>query len=140
MEIAIYQQTLIFLRSFVLGALLFAVFMIMEIVNIAAPPGKIRLFVSDMIFMLFAAVMNFLFALSQTKGNIRGYSVFAQVLIFCLLYFTLGRLIKRFAVLALGSITRCVNKVYFPAASFFSSCIEFFGRNVRKILKKIKKC
>ena len=140
MEIVVYQQTLIFLRSFVLGAVLFAVFMVIELINIAAPPGKIRLFVSDMLFMLFAAVLNFLFALSQTKGNIRGYSVFAQIVIFCVLYFTLGKLIKRLSVLIFSGITCCFNKVYLPTAVFLSSCTGFFVKKLKNFLKKIKKC
>lgn len=134
------QQTLIFLRSFVLGAILFVVFMVTELINIAAPPGKIRLFVSDMLFMLFAAAMNFLFALSQTKGTIRGYSVFAQIFIFCVLYFTVGKLIKRLSVFIFSGIAYCFNRVYLPAAEFFSSCTEFFVKKLKKFLKKIKKC
>lgn len=92
--------------------------------------------------MLIVTVLNFLFALSQTTGNVRAYSVLAQIISFSLLYLTVGRLIKRFSNIIHSLILTAYHFIYDPCigiyskftAAFTNKCTNFF-----KLLKNIKK-
>ena len=69
MELTTQQQTMAFFWAFLLGAALEIVYFAMIILRTASPPGKIAVFVGDTLYMLFVALLNFLFAVSQTEGK-----------------------------------------------------------------------
>ena len=114
MELTIYEQTNIFLRSFGLGAVLAAVYTVIAVLRTISPPDKRQLFVTDMLFMLLAGLLNFLFALSQTSGMIRAYSVAAQTAAFALLYGTVGRLVRNSSFVICSFIKRLWKRITKP--------------------------
>ena len=114
MEVSLFQHTLAFFRSFLLGGVIFAVYMVFELIRIMAPPRRLRLFFEDVLFMLLCAVLNFLFALSQTYGSIRLFSLAAQLAAFVLLYLTVGRLIKRCSQTIKRTLVRMYRFVHDP--------------------------
>lgn len=137
-EVSLFQHTLAFFRSFVLGGVLFGLYMVFELIRIMAPPGRLRLFLEDVLFMLLAAVLNFLFALSQTYGSIRLFSLLAQLAAFSLLYFTVGRLIKKFSAAIRSFLIRAYHFVYDPVTRFLGKLVSGGGRLCRFFMGKIK--
>ena len=137
MELTLTQQTQIFLWSFLIGVVLFVVYIVMEVLRIVFPPGNIRIFIEDLLFMLFAAVVNFLFALSQTYGIIRGYSLFAQIASFALLYFTVGRIIKSFSFVLYKLFLRAYHFLFDPVSCLFNNMSKYLLHICKILLKKI---
>ncbi len=138
MELTLDQQTQIFLWSFVIGVVLFAVYIIMEVLRIVFPPGNVRVFIEDLLFMLFAAVVNFLFSLSQTYGVIRGYSLFAQTAAFALLYFTVGRIVKSFSLVIYKLFLRAYHFLSDPVYCLFNNMSKYTIHICKLLLKKIR--
>lgn len=145
MEVSLFQYTQAFYWSFALGAVIFGVYLLFGLVRLLAPPGRVRLFFEDVLFMLLAAVLNFLFALSQTNGTIRAFSLAAQIAAFGLLYATVGRLLKRFSGLLRCVLLRACHAAADPAAAWLhrsalklqEGCRRIFGK--RKLPKNEKK-
>ncbi|MBR2176507.1 MAG: spore cortex biosynthesis protein YabQ [Clostridia bacterium] len=139
MELTTQQQTMAFFWAFLLGAALEIVYFAMIILRTASPPGKIAVFVGDTLYMLFVALLNFLFAVSQTEGKIRLYVIFAECLSFGLLYFTVGRWLKQlFASLvsaAMGAIHR-FNAGIYGFWTGFAAKLRRFGTKNNKNEKK----
>ncbi len=139
MEITIYQQTSAFLYSFVLGAIIFLLYIALTIIRIMIPPGRLGLFAGDILFMAAVTVLNFLFSLSQTSGNIRAYSVLAQIISFTVLYLTVGRLIKRFSDMIYSFLVSAYHFVYDPVMKVYGRCTTAFRIRLKNILQSAKK-
>lgn len=95
MEQTLEQQSTAFLWSFVLGAVLAVIYIIIVAVRTISPPGRVHLFISDFLFMTATGLLNFIFAVSQTEGSVRYYTIIAEIISFSLFYFTIGRMIKK---------------------------------------------
>ncbi|MBQ9460813.1 MAG: spore cortex biosynthesis protein YabQ [Clostridia bacterium] len=139
MQLTLYEQTCIFLWSFVLGGIIAGIYTIMAVLRTLSPPGKWLLFFTDILFMLAAAFLNFLFALSCTQGMIRGYSLAAQLIAFCVLYLTVGRFIKRSSFVIADFLHRTWHKVTSPVVSFSVRVFREIAKKCKKLLKKTKK-
>lgn len=139
MELTIYQQTGVFLWSFLIGAILAAIYTLFAVLRELSPPGKILLFLSDVLFTVIAAAINFVFALSQTNGRIRGYSILAQAAAFLLLYHTAGLFLKRSAGRIRDFIQRLYRTLTSPVFRALGRVRAFFMWKCQKLLKKIKK-
>lgn len=139
MEISVFRQTSVFLWSFLIGGVLAAIYTVIAVIREISPPGRVLLFVTDFLFMFTAAMINFAFALSQTNGRIRGYSLFAQAAAFFLLYFTVGAFVKRSAGAIRSFVLRLSEAVLRPALSLYGRIYAFAASKCRKLLKKTKK-
>lgn len=139
MELTLYQQTTVFLWSFLIGAVLAAVYTVFAVIRELSPPGKILLFLSDMLFTFIAAMINFVFAVSMTNGRIRAYSLLAQGAAFFLLYFTAGVFIKRSAKGISGFLRRQFSKITSPITTVSDRALLNVRQKCQILLKKIKK-
>ncbi len=139
MELTLDEQFHSFLWSFALGAVISAVYIVIVVVRELVPPKEIRLFVGDVLFMVFAALMNFIFAAALTNGMVRFYTIFAEIICFGLMYMTIGRLLKNSAAFLYQIICR----IYHLVGSFISNVIikkcVFFIKKCKIVLKKAKK-
>lgn len=139
MELTLEQQTIAFLWSFVLGAALTMVYIIIAVIRLLSPPTKLQLFVGDVLFMVFSALVNFLFATSFTEGNVRFYTIFAEIVSFIVIYLTIGRLIKK----TVHTIYKCVSVIFYKITSPIVILIRKFVTIAEKgctfMLKKVKK-
>ena len=72
----------------------------------AAKPGGV--FFSDLLFSVFACIVNFLYAVALTQGRIRLYVIFAQGISFFLFYFFVGRAVK----IAVRKIEKALSDVF----------------------------
>lgn len=94
MELTTAQQTEAFLFAFLLGLItgvLYIVFMLLRDFFVRSFAAG---FAADVVFMLTASLLNFLFAVGFTLGRIRFYVVFAEAVSFFVVYFTAGRFIR----------------------------------------------
>ncbi len=139
MELTIYEQTGVFLWSFLIGVILAAVYTVFAVLRELSPPGRVLLFLSDVLFTAIAAAVNFVFALSQTHGKIRGYSLLAQAAAFFLLYLTAGRFIKHSAGRIRDAFQRAVGRISAPVFKAVRGAEAVFCGKCQKLLKKIKK-
>ncbi len=139
MQLTLYEQTVIFLRSFALGAVLAGIYTIIAVLRTLSPPGKWLLFFTDILFMLIAAFLNFMFALSCTNGMIRGYSLAAQLIAFCALYLTVGRLIKKSSFLIRNILQKTWQRITLPVRSVCRRIFSSVLIKCKKVLKKLKK-
>ena len=128
MELTTQQQTTAFLLAFLMGAVICAGYIIVSVLRKLSPPGKTALFISDTIWMLSAAVINFLFAVSQTDGKIRFYVLTAELGSFLVIWFTVGKLLLKgtaWLQYVCGKTGRCVR-------TFLEAwCHKVFGKIVR---------
>ena len=141
------QQTNVFLHSFLLGGILYFVDLLFETGRCIAPPGKYRVLAEDVIWMLIAALTNFLFALAYTNGVIRLYSVLAQLSVIILLHLTFGRLFRRLLLALVSAVRYILMLICRPFRLFSRKCAVFLSRKlsgvlfIKKIMfKNIKKC
>ncbi len=139
MQQTLDEQTGIFLWSFVLGAVLGVIYTLLAIARAWSPPSPRQWIVGDLLFMAIAAMLNFLFALSQTYGRIRGYVLAAELVTFFLLYGTVGRLLCR-STLRIRSL--CEQTVTWMTAPFrrqWHTLRKKLAKKCRKMLRNGKK-
>lgn len=139
MELTAQQQTMAFLWSFVLGAVLAAVYTVAALIKVLSPPTKIQLFVGDVLFMVFAAILNFLFATALTEGNVRFYTVFAELVSFLAIYLTVGRILKKIINTVYKWISAFFRKITAPLTAFSARLSSSLRKKYSFMLKKVKK-
>ncbi len=139
MELTLYEQVNSFWWSFVLGALLTAVYIVVMVVRELSPPSKSLLVTGDILFMVFAAFVNFLFAAALTNGIVRFYTIFAECISFVLIYFTIGRVLKRSAAVVFGILCRIYHFISDPICNLIRKVTCSLKKKCKIILKKTKK-
>ncbi len=91
LELTTQQQTIAFLWAFLLGAIIEILYTLICAVRVVSPPTRLQLFIGDVLFMLIAAMLNTLYAISQTEGKVRLYVIAAEIIAYVILYFSIGR-------------------------------------------------
>lgn len=92
MELSFAQQSAAFLYSFVLGAMLAAVYGIIKFFRFAFSWGKAAVMAADIAFMLLWALSVFFFSLAFLYGYIRFYVFLGSFAAFLAVRLTLGRI------------------------------------------------
>jgi len=131
LDFTLYDQTMTFLWSFVLGAAVTVTYIFMEVAREISPPCKLLVFAEDITFTFIVSALNFFFAVARTHGYIRWYVIAAQIIVFVLIYFTLGKLLKK-----------CFGIFFRAAASFRAKISLFFvkkSHSMYDMVKKLKK-
>ena len=110
MELSLSNQTSSFLWAFVLGAIVFAVYMVFSVIRILSRSRKGGIFACDVLFVVTAFFLNFFFALALTNGIIRLYVLMTESVSFFLLYYTIGnraeRLLSKIVSFVFGIISK----------------------------------
>lgn len=114
-------------------------YIIIAVIRILSPPSKLQLFVSDVAFMLFAAVLTFLFATAFTEGNVRFYTIFAELTSFLIIYLTIGRFIKKVTKAVYHWLCCFFFKITKPFRTLLKKICSFLIGKIRIMLKKAKK-
>lgn len=91
MEISVAHQTLVFLASAVLGALLFLIYDGLFVLRLLLRAKTVLTFLTDSLFCLLSAAVLFAFVVFVAHGEVRAY-LFLGMLFGCILY---GILIKK---------------------------------------------
>lgn len=124
MELTFYQQSVAFMYSVLLGLALGVIYGVLKIIRIAFFSNKISVFISDIFFMLVAAMSVFYFSLAFLYGYIRIY-----VFIGCITGFLLYRC-------TLGKVT---SMLYCPLINFIKKILGKIKLKLKKITKKLLK-
>ncbi len=139
MQLTLIQQTEAFLRAFLLGLLLCGVYIAFSVIRILLRHDRVPVLILDILFVCFCGIANFLFALSQTDGIIRGYSLFAEAAVFAAVYFTLGRLILAAVRICISAVSCCCRFVTAPVVCFTQKVTRQIPVASKKLLIKVKK-
>ncbi|MDD6488193.1 MAG: spore cortex biosynthesis protein YabQ [Clostridia bacterium] len=139
MELTLRQQTEAFLWSFVLGIIVALIYTVISVIRVISPPSKIQLFVGDVLFMVFSALLNFLFAVAFTEGNLRFYTIFAELISFFAIHLTLGRVAKKTAHIIFRFISAILRKISYPVIKLINAFLSFLREKCSVMLKKAKK-
>ena len=139
MELTLEQQTIAFLWSFVLGAVLTMVYIVIVVIRLLSPPTNLQLFVSDVLFMVFSALANFLIATAFTEGNVRFYTIFAEIVSFVAIYLTVGRLVKKTVHTIYKFVSVIFYKITSPVVRLFRKFVTVAEKGCTFLLKKVKK-
>ncbi|MCI9415310.1 MAG: hypothetical protein HFJ79_09075 [Clostridiales bacterium] len=91
-----------------LGFLLGVYYDVFRVARLALRSGKRSIFFQDLFFFASSAVITFLFALAVTAGQLRLYIFLGSAAGFAAYYFTLGRVVMKFA----GTAIRLILKVW----------------------------
>ncbi len=100
-----------------LGFLLGAYYDVFRVLRLALKSGKRAIFFQDVFFFASAAVITFLFALAVTDGQLRFYVFLGEGAGFAAYYFTIGRMVMRFAGVAIRAVLRAW-KLFWTAVRF----------------------
>ena len=139
MELTLRQQTEAFLWSFALGAVIAVIYIIISVIRVISPPSKIQLFVGDVLFMVLSALLNFLFAVAFTEGNVRFYTIFAELLSFFAIYLTLGKVAQKTAYIVFRFLRTIFRKITNPITRLINAISSFLGKKCSFLVKKAKK-
>ena len=109
MEVTGAQQLSQLFLSCGMGFLLGAYYDVFRVIRLVMRTGKRWIFVQDLLFFLSAAVLTFLFSLAVMEGQLRFYLFFGEGLGFSAYYFTVGRVVMRFAGAAAAAVAAVWN-------------------------------
>ena len=141
-EISVNGQISTALYSVLCGSLLSFVFDIMSAAVFGVSKSRIVLFISDVFFWIFSAFLIFVFLISRTNGEIRGYVLFSCAVGFMLYRATLRRIVFPLLNRLFSFILFVCNKsakVLALACDGFEKILGFIGAKVRKTCLKVSK-
>lgn len=134
-EINNYLQILSFFRSVVLGVLLCVFYDIIKSLRLTFDFSSVAIFLQDIIYACVSAFVTFLFLLSVTNGEMRGYVIFGVSVGFILSRFTLSRFFCKILKIIFSSI-----KMLFGGfGRWFYLKFDLLTEKIIKICKKTLK-
>lgn len=136
-------QTISFLFSLGFGLIIGILYDLVRTIRLIITPSKIVLYITDFLFILFAALATFLFCLTVTNGEVRWYILFGEIIGFFVYYFTFGvlavRLTARIVRFVRKLFLKIIHIVFTPFRRLFAFLRQIFTHFVEKIQKKSKK-
>ena len=123
---ALYQtfHPVVFLFSLLWGIFIYIAYEVLRFIRVITRNNKTVVFVTDLLFMIFSAIVAFMFSLAYNFGQLRIYMIVGFFLSFIVLRLTLGRL----------SIV-LFTKFYSIFCTFSRKIIKFFKKVLAKLLK-----
>ncbi len=149
-EIDIADQVLTFFLSMLLGAVLCLVYDIMRAVRKFWLNKYWSVFITDIIYWIFSALITFIFLISRTNGEIRGYVFIGELLGFILCRITISRVFFYVMYCFLKKINTLKSRLNKAMTLFYikfersmlcicNNIIRFLksiGKTIKKLLKK----
>ncbi|MBO5935238.1 MAG: spore cortex biosynthesis protein YabQ [Clostridia bacterium] len=132
-----------------LGFLLGFVYDCVHFMRILFPAGKIFLFVSDMLFVVFCTFSSFLLFLGVNNGNIRMYLVVAEItgaavyfctagIIIITVYRKIAYVIKQTCNVIFGPFKFLIRKIFITAKKTYRKIYEILKKMKNKFKKPLK--
>ena len=132
-------QRLSFLRAVVLGVLLCVLYDFIKSARLTVNFSDIAIFLQDIIYSLVASFITFIFLLSVTNGEMRGYVILGILVGFILSRITLSRLLCKFIKLIFGGVKRIFGAVSKGFYTKFDLLTGKMNKICKKTLKTVKK-
>lgn len=146
MEISVSAQFLSFSYALLFGAVTGILYDVFRIVRVAFPIGKAAVFLEDIIFLVSAGILNFVFMLEFNSGIIRIFILLGTLLGFYIYYNTVGRLVigsaKFIIKIIKGILSFIFGLIFIPLKKICSILLKFlkkiliFLKNLQKKLSK----
>lgn len=145
-EINVCNQFLTFVYSLILGGLLCFSYDFIRAIRKSGFNYFIAVFFTDIIFWIISAFVTFIFLISRTNGEIRGYVIFGELVGFILFRITISKFIFYFFTVIFKLIIKCHSKIviifdaiYKKTADIFSKIWALMVKFLKSALKSIKK-
>ncbi|HIZ19764.1 MAG TPA: spore cortex biosynthesis protein YabQ [Firmicutes bacterium] len=139
MEVTLGQQLNQFFLSCGMGFLLGLYYDVYRVIRLVMHTGKKGIFVQDLLFSLTSAVLTFLFSLAVMEGRLRFYLFFGEALGFFAYYFTIGRVVMRFAGVVTAAVVRVWNAFWRLVSFPFRLLVRLLRRPAGAILRLFQK-
>lgn len=141
-EINNHNQIITFLLSVCLGVLCCAIYDIVRALRKVCLNSLLAITVGDILLWIFYAFITFIFLISRTNGEIRGYVLLGELLGFSLFRMSISKIFYLFFKLVFRRLKVIIEKLNMVLNAFCTK-IERFALKVLqfliKILKTIKK-
>lgn len=135
--IAVNTQTMVFLQSLLMGAVLGAIYDMFRIFRIAIPLPAGAIVVEDVLYFGFCGFLSFFFAMTVNYGQVRFFILLGEVLGFVLYYFTLGALIMKCAEKIIAFIRWVCRTVWKYLLRPIVRLCCWIGKKIGKIFGKV---
>ena len=132
-EIDLANQLESFFLSIPLGFMLGALFYILEGVGHTSNGQKIRQFISDIFFFIFAGFVTYCFLLIRSKGEIRGYILVGELIGFLVYKKLFGKITVTLLTWLVSLIKTAVRSVFRAVSRIVCLMCAF----IVKIFKKV---
>lgn len=144
--ISLSKQTVSFLSSFGFGFLLGVVYDMFYIARLLISKSKMATLISDILYVIVAAIMSFILVLVVTDGEVRAYILLGELLGFLTYYFSAGVLVIRTSQKIVAFLKKLFSVIYKIISTpfllifrFLHKIFIFFAEKIRKITKKCTK-
>ncbi len=138
-EISVNDQILTFLYSLVLGVLLCVFYDILRAIRKTGSSSYFSVLAGDIIFWIVNSFVTFIFLLSRTNGEIRGYVLVSMLLGFIVCRLTFSKLIFSVLVAVIGFVRRILSTIIGAINGFTDKTATVITKFTEKIIKIIKK-
>ena len=141
-EINVADQTLTFVYSICLGGLLCAFYDVFRATRKTGCVSFLLVFLSDIFFWVVSAFVTFVFLISRTNGEIRGYVIISETIGFLIFRISISRVWFPGLVVCFKAIYKFKSILIYAFNSFyveFEKLILKICNIVSKFLKTVKK-
>ena len=141
-EINTANQTVTFILSLCIGVLFCVLYDILRAVRKVCLNSFWSVFFTDILLWIFYALTTFLFLMSRTNGEIRGYVLAGELLGFVLFRLTLSRLLfaaLAFIVTKLAELNKKVSRIFAKLYAGFDMLLLKIQQYISKCFKSVKK-
>ena len=148
-------QTMIFLRSLAIGAVLGVVYDLFRIFRMTVHCGSVSIFIQDCIYYFFCGLVTFSFMLNSSAGQIRFFILLGELLGAVIYLTTLGVLVMKVSSgvirfirwllgwvykLTLQPVFRCLSWIFGILGSWFGGLFGLLGKTQKKLTKSLNLC
>ena len=144
-EISNIAQISTFFYSLCLGVMFCILYDFFRALRMAIKFSDIVIFFQDIVYFFVISVITFVFLLSLTNGEIRGFVIFGILIGFLVFYFTFSKMLLKFSgktlrylVLLFGKANSILNVGFCKADVFLSKIFKNIKNTFKKGLKKVK--
>ena len=141
-EISLSDQLLTFLCGIALGIIMCVYYDVIRAVLISRKSGKIIIFLGDLFFCITSAFAVFLFLLSRTNGELRGYVFISIGIGFLFFKLTLSKilmLILKVVFIHYYKLLGFIGGIFLKIIDLLASLLKRMEKMFQKSLKWIKK-
>lgn len=129
------DQITAFLLSLLLGAVLCTLYDFIRVLHKLFLKGFAEVFVTDVLFWLFSAIVSFCFLIIFCKGYVRGYIIFGEAVGFCACRLTLSKPVYSVFFKIAYAFSQLITRV----SKFISNAFDRFEKIFQKCQKALKK-
>lgn len=145
-EISVGNQVATLALSLCLGFLLCIIYDVLRAMHKTGFNSFLAVFITDILFWIFSALITFIFLMSRTNGEIRAYVLFGELIGFIAFRFTVSKLWFKLLCVCFKSFVRFkrflrrkTNRIYLKLESFVIRFLKQTLLKSKNVLKSVKK-